>query len=747
MRRKKVNPNKGKINIIFNKSYNYRIVVLFCILMAIVVLIIGKLVYLQLTPAGDKYRKLSARQSTNTIQIEAERGKILDRKGEVLADNVVSNNLYVNATYLNEKMKSELIDALSKNINIKKDELKKNLDKRKTSLVKFSLTKSEIDNLKKLPTDTQKFISVLPEKKRYYPYKEMLAQVLGFTNLNNDGVVGLESYYNSKLKGKAGKRILNSSVNKSIDLSNDSSIIINPQNGFDLKTTIDSTIQGFVEDSLKDIDENFKPKSATIIVMNPNNGEVLGMGSFPSFNPNDAKTPIQKNQIDELNDLKKQNDENKISKFFFKMWENKAVSWTYEPGSVFKTITSAAAREEHTATNSSHYFCNGFIRDIPGVVIRCERYWNPHGDETFQQAFNNSCNIAYVHIGRDLGKANMQKYITGFGFNQKTDIDLPSEEIGLAPKKVSEIDAARLATLSYGHGISATPIQMLTALNSIVNGGMLIEPHIAKEFISKDTNKTEKIDIKVKRQIISSKSSAEMNKMLQGVVDDGSGKKAQVKGYAIGGKTGTSIKIVDGKYTDNKTTASFFASFPTDHPEYTILVVVDEPQRKNGGSAVCAPSAGKIISSIIEYKRINKTRIDTDENGKVLVPDIEGLPIKIAVEKLNSAGLKSRIDNSDSNVNSIVKKQQQAAYSKVDSGSIIGITAGSIDDTPIKIPEIVGFRVEDAVDTLKDYGIKNIEIKNGKKGKVARIVPEENKLLNPKSYIKIYIEQEKNKED
>ncbi|WP_297811299.1 penicillin-binding transpeptidase domain-containing protein [uncultured Finegoldia sp.] len=747
MRRKKVNPNKGKINIIFNKSYNYRIVVLFCILMAIVVLIIGKLVYLQLTPAGDKYRKLSARQSTNTIQIEAERGKILDRKGEVLADNVVSNNLYVNATYLNEKMKSELIDALSKNINIKKDELKKNLDKRKTSLVKFSLTKSEIDNLKKLPTDTQKFISVLPEKKRYYPNKEMLAQVLGFTNLNNDGVVGLESYYNSKLKGKAGKRILNSSVNKSIDLSNDSSIIINPQNGFDLKTTIDSTIQGFVEDSLKDIDENFKPKSATIIVMNPNNGEVLGMGSFPSFNPNDAKTPIQKNQIDELNDLKKQNDENKISKFFFKMWENKAVSWTYEPGSVFKTITSAAAREEHTATNSSHYFCNGFIRDIPGVVIRCERYWNPHGDETFQQAFNNSCNIAYVHIGRDLGKANMQKYITGFGFNQKTDIDLPSEEIGLAPKKVSEIDAARLATLSYGHGISATPIQMLTALNSIVNGGMLIEPHIAKEFISKDTKKTEKIDIKVKRQIISSKSSAEMNKMLQGVVDDGSGKKAQVKGYAIGGKTGTSIKIVDGKYTDNKTTASFFASFPTDHPEYTIIVVVDEPQRKNGGSAVCAPSAGKIISSIIEYKRINKTRIDADENGKVLVPDIEGLPIKIAVEKLNSAGLKSRIDNSDSNVNSIVKKQQQAAYSKVDSGSIIGITAGSIDDTPIKIPEIVGFRVEDAVDTLKDYGIKNIEIKNGKKGKVVRIVPEENKLLNPKSYIKIYIEQEKNKED
>lgn len=747
MRRKKVNPNKGKINIMFNKSYNYRIVVLFCILMAIVVLIIGKLVYLQLTPAGDKYRKLSARQSTNTVQIEAERGKILDRNGEVLADNVVSNNLYVNATYLNEKTKSELIDALSKNINIKKDELKKNLDKRKTSLVKFSLTKSEIDNLKKLPKDTQKFISVLPEKKRYYPNKEMLAQVLGFTNLNNDGVVGLESYYNSKLKGKAGKRILNSSVNKSIDLSNDSSIIINPQNGFDLKTTIDSTIQGFVEDSLKDIDENFKPKNATIVVMNPNNGEVLGMGSFPSFNPNDAKTPIQKNQIDELNDLKKQNDENKINKFFFKMWENKAVSWTYEPGSVFKTITSAAAREEHTATNSSHYFCNGFIRDIPGVVIRCERYWNPHGDETFQQAFNNSCNIAYVHIGRDLGKANMQKYITGFGFNQKTDIDLPSEEIGLAPKKVSEIDAARLATLSYGHGISATPIQMLTALNSIVNGGMLIEPHVAKEFISKDTKKIEKVDIKVKRQIISSKSSAEMNKMLQGVVDDGSGKKAQVKGYAIGGKTGTSIKIVDGKYTDNKTTASFFASFPTDHPEYTILVVVDEPQRKNGGSAVCAPSTGKIISSIIEYKRINKTRIDTDENGKVLVPDIEGLPIKIAVEKLNSTGLKSRIDNSDSNVNSIVKRQQQAAYSKVDSGSIIGITAGSIDDTPIKIPEIVGFRVEDAVDTLKDYGIKNIEIKNGKKGKVVRTVPEENKLLNPKSYIKIYIEQEKNKED
>ena len=304
MRRR--NLSKGKINKNFNKNYNSRIVVLFCILTIIVLLIVGKLIYLQLTPAGDKYRKLSAKQSTNTINIDAERGKILDTNGETLADNVVSNNLYVNATY---------------------------------------------------------------------PNKEMLAQVLGFTNVNNDGVVGLESFYNAKLKGKPGKRILNSSVNRSIDLSDDSSVIINPENGYDLKTTIDSTIQGFVEDSLKDIENNFKPKSATIIVMNPNNGDVLGMGSFPNFNPNDPKTPLLKDQINELNDLKKENDEDKISKFYFNMWENKATSWTYEPGSVFKTITSAAATEEHTATQESHYFCNGFIRDIPGVVIRCERYW------------------------------------------------------------------------------------------------------------------------------------------------------------------------------------------------------------------------------------------------------------------------------------------------------------------------------------------------------------------------------------
>lgn len=744
---RKRNLSKGKINKNFNKNYNSRIVVLFCILTIIVLLIVGKLIYLQLTPAGDKYRKLSAKQSTNTINIDAERGKILDTNGETLADNVVSNNLYVNATYLNDQSKSNLIDSLGKSLSMKPEELRKVLDKKKTVLVKPSLSKTEIENIKKLPISNQKFISIVSEKKRYYPNKEMLAQVLGFTNVNNDGVVGLESFYNAKLKGKPGKRILNSSVNRSIDLSDDSSVIINPENGYDLKTTIDSTIQGFVEDSLKDIEDNFKPKSATIIVMNPNNGDVLGMGSYPNFNPNDPKTPLLRDQINELNDLKKENDDDKISEFYFNMWENKATSWTYEPGSVFKTITSAAATEEHTATQESHYFCNGFIRDIPGVVIRCERYWNPHGDETFQEAFNNSCNIAYVNIGRDLGKANVQKYVNGFGFNQKTDIDLPAEELGIAPKSVKDIDAARLATLSYGHGISATPIRMITALNSIVNGGMLIEPHVAKEFISKDTKKIEKVQPKVKRQIISAQSSKQINKMLQGVVDDGSGKKASIQGFGIGGKTGTSIKIEDGKYTDDKTTASFFGSFPTDHPEYTVLIVVDEPQRKNGGSAVCAPSAGKIFSRIIEYKRLNKTRLDADDSDKVTVPELEGLTLKLAVDKLNSLGLKSKVTNSNSNLNSIVKSQETAAYSKANKGDIIELTTGSVEDSMIRIPEIVGFTVEDAVDTLEKYGIKNIEIKNGKKGKVVKTDPEENKLMDPKSYIKIYTEQEKNSEE
>ena len=739
--------NKGKINKNFNKNYNFRIVVLFCILISIVFLIIGKLFYLQLTTAGDKYRKLSAKQSTNTINIDAERGKILDINGETLADNVVSNNLYVNATYLNDQSKANLIDSLSKSISMKPEELKKILDKKKTVLVKASLSKTEIEKMKKLPISSQKFISVVSEKKRYYPNKEMLAQVLGFTNVNNDGVVGLESFYNSKLKGKPGKRILNSSVNRSIELSDDSSVIINPENGYDLKTTIDSTIQGFVEDSLEDIENNFKPKSATIIVMNPNNGDVLAMGSYPNFNPNDPKTPLFKSQSEELTDLKKENDEDKISKFYFNMWENKATSWTYEPGSVFKTITSAAATEEHTATEQSHYFCNGFIRDIPGVVIRCERFWNPHGDETFQEAFNNSCNIAYVNIGRDLGKANMQKYVNGFGFNQKTDIDLPSEEFGIAPKSVKDIDAARFATLSYGHGISATPIQMITALNAIVNGGMLIEPHVAKEFVSKDTKKTEKVEPNVKRQIISSQSSKQMNKMLQGVVDDGSGKKAAIEGFGIGGKTGTSIKIEDGKYTDNKTTASFFASFPTDHPQYTVLIVVDEPQRKNGGSAVCVPSAGKIFSRIIEYKRMNKTRLDANDSDKVTVPELEGLKLKIAVDKLNSLGLKSKVLNSNSSLDSIVKSQETAAYSKVNKGDVVEITTGSVDDSMIRIPEIVGFQVEDAVEILEKHGIKNIDIKNSKKGRVVKTDPEENKLMDPKSYIKIYIEPEKNTEE
>ncbi len=734
----------AKVNKIFNIDYNNRIVVLFFMLAIVLALIIIKLIYLQLTPGGNKYRKLSAKQVTNTLTIEADRGKIFDRNGEVLADNIVSNNLYVDSKNLTEDTKKSIIDFLSKNIAMKPNYIREQLNMGKSTILKPSLTKPEIDKIKNAPTSVRRYLSIIPENKRYYPNKEMLAPVLGFTNLNNDGVVGLESYYNSKLKGKPGKRILNSSVNNS-ETSVSNPTIIEPQKGLSLKTTLDSTIQGFVEDSLKDIENNFKPKSATIIVTNPNNGEVLAMGSYPSFNPNSPNDPLVKSQIDELNTIKKE-DPSKIQDFHYKMWENKAVSWTYEPGSVFKTITSAAATEEHTSTKDSHYFCNGFVRDIPGVVIRCESWADPHGDETFQEAFNNSCNVAYVHIGRDLGKANMQKYINGFGFNQKTNIDLPAEELGLAPKNVKEIDAARFATLSYGHGISATPIRMITALNAIVNGGIIVEPHIASEFLSQENKLVDKIEPKSQKQIISSTSSEKMNKMLQGVVDDGSGKRSKIEGFAIGGKTGTSIKIENGKYTDDKTTASFFASFPTDHPEYTILIVVDEPQRKSGGSAVCAPSAGKILSNIIKYKNIQKTRPSVDVKKEVSVPELKGLSLKDAVSKLSQIGLKSNVINSNFDINSIVKSQEIEPYSEVEKGTIVELTTDQKGRTMIKMPEIVGFDVEDAIDVLKEYGIEKIET-NSKKGKVFKTIPEENSMLDPDSYVKIYVERGKNEND
>ncbi|MDY6065147.1 MAG: penicillin-binding transpeptidase domain-containing protein [Finegoldia sp.] len=719
----------------FKHKYNSNIVLMFIILFIIILFILLKLLYLQFSPGGDKYRKFSAQQVNDVVEVNGDRGKILDSKGNALAENVKSNNLYINSSNIKDEEVDQLVNLLYSKLNLNRQELKKQVEEHKTSLVKKSLSQDEIKYLESVDEKFSKYISLIPETIRNYPNNNSLSSTIGFCNLNLDGVTGLESYYNKDLKGEKGKKFLGSSLESLGNSSEDKAYITNPKPGNNLNTSIDLTIQGFVDEAVEDLVNDFKPKSVNIIVSNPNNGEILAAQSYPSFNNNDPKN------INEIKAPADQLSEDKID--YNEIWKNRSISQTYEPGSVFKTITSASAIEDSAANDKSEYYCNGFITDIPGVIIRCESWANPHGQQTFQEAFNNSCNTSYVKIARALGKENFTKYINGFGFGKTTGIDLPAEEIGIAPKNTGEIDQARLATLSYGHGISVTPMEMVKALNAVINGGYMINPHIVKSITDPEGNLIEDLSQSPSKQVISSQSSQKMLKMLEGVVEDGSARSTKVPGYGIGAKTGTTIKLVDGEYTDDLTVATFFSAFPIDRPEYSIYIVVDEPQRKSGGAVVCGPTSKKIINNIINYKNIPQDRKIDENVQKVEVPDVVGYQLDKAVEILEESGLNSSLINMGTDKTKVVKSQEIDPYTSVEKGSIVGLETEDSSKTSFKMPDLVGFKLEDAKDLLSEYPINDIKVVGKGEGSVVKTNPEEGALIDPNSNVEIFLEDKK----
>lgn len=716
----------------FKHKYNGNIVFMFIVLLVIIFFIIFKLLYLQFSPGGDKYRKFASQQVSDIVEVNGDRGKILDANGNILAENIKANNLYINSTNISDEDANFLADLLYKKLDMDKNELKATILKRKSSLIKKSLSQDELSFLENIDPNFNKYISVIPESIRTYPNNNSLSSAIGFCNLNLDGVVGLESYYNKYLKGEKGKKFLGSSLEKIGNSSEDNSYITKPSSGNNLNTSIDLTIQSFVDQAVSDLVDEFKPKSVNIIVSNPNKGEILAMQSYPSFNNNDPK-----NKDDFKIPAKDLADENLD---YNEIWKNRSVSQTYEPGSVFKTITSAAAIEDSAANKKSEYYCDGFITDIPGVIIRCESWANPHGHQSFQEAFNNSCNTSYVKIARALGKENFSKFINGFGFGKTSGIDLPAEQIGIAPDSSKDIDEARLATLSYGHGISVTPVEMIKALNAVINGGYMIDPHIGKSITDPDGKLIEDLSPSPSKQVISSETSSKMLEMLEGVVEDGSARSTKISGYGIGAKTGTTIKIVDGEYTDDLTVATFFSAFPIDRPQYSIYIVVDEPQRKSGGAVVCGPASKKIINNIINYKNIPMDRKIEEDSEKVEVPDVIGYRLDKAVEMLASKGLNSSLINMGTDKSKIVKSQEIDPYTSVEKGTIVGLETDDSSKASFKMPDLIGFSLEDAEDILKDYSSNKIEIIGEKSGKVVKTNPEESSLVEPGSKIEIILE-------
>ena len=581
---------------------------IFLFLIAFLVLIV-RIGYLQFAE-GDKLSNLAYEQQTSDRKINPNRGKIYDATMKnILAQSSTVQSITVNPNSIKEKEK--VARELSDLFQLDYEKTLKKLQKR-TAIQKIinKVDTDKANELRKWMNDNniQEGINIDEDTKRYYPFNSLASQVIGFCGGDNQGLTGIEAEYDEYLKGKQGtiSKITDASGKR---ISGTPEEYNKPTDGDDIVLTIDVNIQSIAEKYLKQacIDNNCTD-GGNVIVMNPQNGEILGMAGYPNFNLNDPFFNVEelpqgvaeKNGLD-ANNLS-DNDKNKLAQ---SLWRNKAISDPYEPGSTFKIVTTSISLQEGIATpdKAGEFCCVGYI-EVAGVKMKCWRYYKPHGSESLRQALMNSCNPVFIGLGEKIGVSTYYKYLNKFGFLKKTGIDIPGEasSIFLNEKKVGPVE---LGTIAFGQRFKITPIQMATMLSSIGNKGVYIKPHFVKKIISNselDENGNRKVTEIGKQEgerIISEENAANVLSMMQSVVDEGTGKKAKSEGINIGGKTGTSEDGVNtGKYI-----ASFIGIAPVESPKVVVLVTLYNPKGEGGhsGGGIAAPVAGKIIKETLDY--------------------------------------------------------------------------------------------------------------------------------------------------
>ena len=597
----------------FVKKIDERIKVVFLIVILLFVFIIVRVLYIQLF----EYEKLTTLANdlwSRNLPLAADRGLILDRNGVVLADNITTTSLVLIPNQIKDK--DEVSKILAQILNVSKEEMDKHVYK-ETSINRVhpigrGLSYEIADKISSYKFDG---VYLVKESKRYYPYGKMLSHVLGYVGIDNQGLSGIELQYDDYLTGEAGAiKYFSDAKGNSLNLSD---VYVAPQQGMNLQLTIDYNIQMSLERELDNIESMFQPDMALAVVMDPNTGEILAMSSRPTYDSNNYK----KYDIQTIN-------------------RNLPIWASYEPGSTFKIITTAAAIEEGVVDLEKDTFYDSGSVKISGTRIGCWKAGG-HGHQTFLQVLENSCNPGFVKMGQLLGKDKLFSYIDLFGFGKKTGIDLNGEGKGIIfpLDKVRELE---LATTAFGQGVSVTPIQQVTAVSAVVNGGNLYQPYIVKRLLEPQTNSTIKeYKETLVRTTISEETSKKMRYALESVVARGGGKYAYIDGYRVGGKTGTAQKVENGKYLVNNYIMSFMAVVPSNNPQAVLYLAIDNP--KNTAllsSYTTAPIARKILLDIIDTLNIEKQEggiekvKQWDDPIYYVVPDIIGKSVKEATKLL-----------------------------------------------------------------------------------------------------------------
>lgn len=597
----------------FFKKIDSRIKIVFLIIILLLFLIIFKVLYIQIFD----YKKLSVLAEdlwSRDLPLEADRGLILDRNGIVLADNLTTTSLVLIPNQIKDKEYAST--KLSEILGVNKKEMDKHVYK-KTSIERVHpegrrLSFEIADKINELKIEG---VYLVKESKRNYPYNNLLAHVLGYVGIDNQGLSGIELQYNKYLTGENGMiKYFSDAKGNKLELSD---IYVAPTSGMNISLTVDYNIQMSIERELDNAVKVFNPDMALAVVMDPNSGEILGMSSRPTYDPNN----YQDYTIDVLS-------------------RNLPIWASYEPGSTFKISTFAAALEENLIDmENDHFYDSGSVH-IGSTRIGCWKAGG-HGDQTYLQVLQNSCNPGFVKLGQMLGKEKLFSYLSKFGFGEKTGIDLNGEGKGII-FNIDRVGELELVTTAFGQGVSVTPIQQVTAVSSIINGGNLLRPYIVKNVLEPTTNSIIKENQPVTvRKTISKETSDKMRYALETVVALGGGKKAYIDGYRIGGKTGTAQKVENGRYLDNNFIMSFMAVVPANDPKAVLYIALDNP--KNTAllsSYTTTPIARKILLDIIDSLKIpkqeNQIVKDYTWEDKIYyeVPNVVGMDVKEAKKLL-----------------------------------------------------------------------------------------------------------------
>lgn len=669
---------------------------------------------------GDFFKTKAETQQLSDTAITAQRGIIYDANMSVLAQSASAWKISLNATAFAEipaKAQEQVYSVLINTLGVTREYLENKASYKQYNSVsiKTKVEKEAKDKLEAFVKGTfidknnneQRFGSVVmidEDVKRYYPYSTLASQILGFTGTDNNGLSGLESYYNSTLTGVDG-RVISARSNSSVAQDIEYKSVYEAKQGTSLVLTVDETIQRYLENALSSCYETSKANSCTGIVMDVKTGAILAMSTKGDFDPNDPYTINDKRTIESINKITDTKEKEKAEEeAMYSQWRNRAISDTYEPGSVFKLITMAAGLEENVVKYDEKFTCTGSV-NVADRIYSCHNTAG-HGTQTLTEGLMNSCNPYFITIGQRLGVDTFYKYFEAFGFTEETGIDLPGEaspKAGVTYFKKDTMTKVNLASSSFGQSFQITPIQMITAVNAIANDGKLMQPYIVSKTLDSDGNVILQNQPIEKRQVVSESTSEKIMASMEQVALNGTARNAYVAGYRVGGKTGTSDKLNNV----GQVVASFVGVAPTNDPRITVLIVVDEPEGATGGGAVAAPVAGEVIENTLTYLNVERQYNDSEKALlDVQVPSVTGDSVSEAKSSLEEDKFSVQIVGEGDKVIS----QMPASGQYIPQGGVIVLyTEKQKKKLKTVVPDFTGMTITEANYAAVNAGI-NIKV-------------------------------------